>query len=889
MLKQLLALFLITTFCQIGFGQSRLSGASSSPSKSTGTKTYEIGGIRMFGAERLDPDAIKLVSGLKVGKKIKIPGEDLAMAIKNIWDQGLFADVYITQEKVIGSTIFLNIHVKEQPRLSRFSFEGAKKSEVDELREEINLYKEKIVTENLLKTTRRIIKSYFIDKGFLNVDVALEKTPDSSYVNHVLLNIDIKKGKKVGIEVIEVYNNKALTKGAVRRSLKETKQRLVFKPLEDFDGMLLGAMKAWFDGVDSTKALKYMGDYFEDRVKMNIFKSSKFIRDNYTADKEMLIAKYNKKGYRDARILKDSIVKVDDKNIKLVLVMDEGPQYKFRDIKWTGNTKYSTEVLQKMLGIEEGDVYDASKLEGRLTMDPNGGDISSLYMDDGYLFFQIVPLEIRVEDDSIDIEIRIYEGQQATIDEVFIKGNSKTNDHVIRRELRTRPGDLFSRSDIIRSQQQLSGLGYFDPEQLQVNPIPDQTDGTVDIEYVVVEKPSDQIELSGGWGGGRVLGTLGVSFSNFSAKNFFKGEEWRPLPAGDGQRLSVRAQSNGRFFQSYNMGFTEPWLGGKKPYSFTISAYHSIQSNGQTTWLKDSTNISRNLKDAEGNRIANPLRQDIRITGVSVGLGQQLKWPDDYFVLQQEVAYQHYNVNQWPQFILSDGIANNLFYRITLSRNSQDQQIFPRLGSNMRVSFQATPPYSVFNNKDYSGLDLNERYRWLEYFKWKATSEWYTRIVENLVLRTKAGFGFINTYNDRVGEPPFERFYLGGSGLTGFALDGREIIALRGYDDQSVSQIIGGTIISKYTLELRYPFSLNPSATIYGLGFLEAGNTWNSFRNYNPFDVRRSAGLGVRVFLPMFGLLGLDYGWRFDDTPEFGGQTQNGQLHFTIGAVIGEL
>lgn len=889
MLKYLVALFLLVLVSVTGTAQTRISGSETISGSLDKPKTYEIAGIRMIGAERLDPDAIKLISGLKVGQKIKLPGEDLSTAIKNIWSQGLFSDVYISLEKLIGNSIFINIHVKEQPRLSRFSFKGAKKSEVDELREEINLYKEKIVTENLVKTTRRVVREYFIDKGYLNTEVDIKQIEDSSYANHVLLDIRIDKGKKVGIQIIEVSGNKELSKGAIRRSMKETKQKLIFKPLEDLDGIMLAALKARFDRKDSTEAAKVLGEYFEDRVKLNIFKTSKFIKENFEVDKGKIIDKYNKRGYRDARIIKDSIVKLDDKNIKLLLTIDEGLQYKFRTIRWNGNTKYSTEDLQKMLGIEKGDIYDAAKLEGRLMMDPSGGDISSLYMDDGYLFFQINPLEVRVEKDSIDIEIRIYEGQQATIDEVFIKGNTKTNDHVIRRELRTRPGDLFSRSDIIRSQQQLSGLGYFDPEQLQVNPIPDQSDGTVDIEYVVAEKPSDQIELSGGWGGGRVLGTLGVSFSNFSARNFFNGEEWRPLPAGDGQRLSVRAQSNGRFFQSYNMSFTEPWLGGKKPLQFSVSAYHSIQSNGQTAFLKDSTNINRNLRDDDGNKIDNPLRQDIRITGVSVSLAKQLKWPDDYFVLQQELAYQHYEVNRWPQFILSDGIANNLFYRLTLSRNSQDQQIYPRLGSNMRVSFQATPPYSIFNNRDYSALSLNERYRWLEYFKWKTTSEWFTRVVENLVLRTKVGFGFINTYNDRVGEPPFERFYLGGSGLTGFALDGREIIALRGYDDQSVSQIIGGTIISKYTLELRYPFSLNPSATIYGLGFLEAGNTWNSFRNYNPFDVRRSAGLGVRVFLPMFGLLGLDYGWRFDDTPEFGGQTQNGQLHFTIGAVIGEL
>ncbi len=868
-------------------GQSRLGDGSkidySNPKK------YTIGGIKVEGTEKLDPDAIKLLSGLRVGDVLEVPGPRFSQAIRNIWDQGLFADVKITYENIVGNQIFLAIHVKEQPRLSRFKFNGLKKSEAEDIREEINLYKEKIVTENLIVSTQRKIRDFFVDKGYLNVNSYVKQIPDSNFPNHVLMIINVQKGKRVRIDKIEIEGNQALTNGAVRRALKETKQKLIFKPFEDFDGMIVDASKAGFNTADSLTAIGVIGDYFEERVKLNVFKSSKYIQSNFDGDKANLITKYNSRGYRDARIVSDTLIPVGLNAVRLKLTIDEGNRYYYRNIRWYGNSIYSTDLLSKMLGIRKGDVYDSDKLNKRLMMDPNGGDISSLYMDDGYLFFQINPNEVRIEGDSIDIDIRIYEGQQAEINRISVTGNTKTNEHVVMREIRTRPGNLFSRTDIIRSQRQLSVLGYFDPEQLDLNTIPNPSEGNVDIEYIVAEKPSDQVELSGGWGAGQLVGNLGLTFSNFSTKNFFKRDYWQPLPSGDGQRLSLRASSNGRWFQSYNMSFTEPWLGGRKPLSFSVSVYHSVQTNGQSKWTKESPTSSTNLRDSLGNRIPNPGRADIKITGGSLGLAQQLKWPDDYFIGRVELAYQNYVMNNWTQFLLTNGNANNIFARFTLSRNSQDQEIFPRMGSNVKLSLQFTPPYSLFNNKDYSTLSLNDRYKWVEYYKWKFSSEWFTRIYENLVLRAKAGFGFLGLYNQQVGQSPFERFYLGGSGLTGFQLDAREIIALRGYDDQSVSARTGGTIISKYTLEMRYPFSLNPSATVFGLAFLEAGNTWNSFRDYNPFEVKRSGGIGVRVFLPMFGLLGLDYGWRFDDTPEFGQQSQKGQLHFTIGAVLGEL
>ncbi len=876
MFRKLILIFLC--FCAIentSLAQQILG--SGSKIDYTNPKEYRIGGIEVVGTKKLDPNALILLSGLKVGRKLAVPGEVISRSITKLWKQGLFEDVKIRYTKIQGDFIFLEIEVKEQPRLSRFKFSGVKKSEANDLRDEIDLYKEKIVTQGMLLSTQNIIKRYFTEKGYLNTRVTINQIDDKEFPDHVYFDIKIKKFDKVKVQEIIIEDNQALTAYKIKKAMKETREKSIFYPFYEFDKMILQTTKASMPWEDSLHAGKVMIEYLTENIHLNIFKNAKFILKNYQDDKKLIIDKYKSKGYRDAKIVSDTVIKNNPKSVSIKIKIDEGPKYYFRNINWVGNTKFPTAMLQGLLAIEKGDVYNPELLDQRLYMDPNGKDISSIYMDDGYLFFQVTPVEVYVDKDSVDLEIRIYEGQQATVNKVSVGGNTKTNDHVIYREIRTYPGSLFSRSDIIRSQRELSVLGYFDPQAMNVNPLPDPENGTVDISYTVAEKPSDQIELSGGFGAGRVVGTAGIVFTNFSLRNVLKLDEWRPLPSGDGQSLSLRAQTSGRWFSSINMSFTEPWLGGKKPISFSVSGYHSVQTNGEAAKI-----------DLNGERIDNPNRRHIKITGASIGLGKQLKWPDDYFILRHELAFQAYEMRDWQAFIFDNGFANNFFYRVTLNRNSLDQIIYPKLGSDIKLSLQFTPPYSKMNGRDYALLESQQKYKWIEYYKWKFTVDWYTPIVQNLVLKTKAGVGFLGFFNEDIGHAPFERFYLGGSGLTGFQLDGREIIALRGYDDGSVSPVTGGTSIAKYTAELRYPLSLNPNATIYMLTFAEAGNTWNDFSNFQPFNVNKSAGIGVRIFLPMFGLLGLDWGYRLDDIQSRPGMQQS-QIHFTIGANLGQL
>jgi outer membrane protein insertion porin family len=791
-------------------------------------KQYEIGGITVTGTKYLDKKVLTLLSGLSVGEKIQVPGEGVTDAVKKLWDQGLFSDVGIYLDRIDGERIFLEIRLTERPRLNRFALKGVKKGDANDIRDKINLIKGKVVTDNLLVSTENIIRDHFIDKGFLNAEVNSVITPDSLLPNNVTLDFFVNKGRKVKINRIIFHGNQEVKDGKLSRSMKETKQR------------------TWW----------------------RVWKASKFLEAEYNEDKKMLLAKYNQLGYRDARIISDTVYSNRDGSVNVEINLEEGRKYYFRNIAWVGNTKYSSEVLDRVLGIKKGDVYDQARLEANLFMNPNERDVSSLYLDDGYLFFNVEPVEVLVEGDSIDLEMRMREGKQATINRVTVRGNTKTNDHVILREIRTKPGQLFSRSDIIRTQRELSQLGYFNPEAMGVEPKPNPVDGTVDIEYTVEEKPSDQIELSGGWGMGTIIGTVGVAFNNFSVRNMFKKGAWRPLPAGDGQRLSLRAQSNGPWFQSYNFSFMEPWLGGNKPRALSISAYHSAQSNGITTGETGS--------------------QGIRISGVSVGLGTRLTWPDDFFMLQQSINYKNYSLNN---YILvqgfNDGAANTFSYQITLSRNSIGDPIFPTYGSIISVGLEATPPFSLMTGLDVENSSQAERYRWIEYHKWKFDYKWYLALAKNLVIETKAQFGFLGLYNSGLGVAPFERFFVGGDGLSGFGLDGREIIALRGYDNNSLTptingNMVGGTIFNKYALELRYRISPNPQATVYVLGFLEAGDSWLGFKDFNPFQVKKSAGVGVRIFLPMFGLLGLDYGWRFDDVPGRPDMAPS-QFHFSIG------
>lgn len=808
-------------------------------------REYEIGGITVTGSENFDTQAIILFSGLKVGDRIDIPGEAITKAIRNLWKQRLFADVQVKLADIRGDVAFLNIEVKERKRLSRFKFEGVNRSQADDLREKIRLVRGTVVNENIKTNIVNTCRNFFIDKGYLRTAVEVVEKVDTLIPNSVMLFINIDKKNKIKIKEIEFTGVTAVKESKLLKAMKDTKKRGI----------------------------------------MRIFSPSKFISSSYRTDKKSIIALYNTKGYRDARIISDSVYDIDEKHIGIRIDILEGNQFYFRDIFWTGNTKYSSAELNRILDINKGEVYDQSKLESRLYMNPNGGDISSLYLDDGYLAFTPQVMEVLVENDSIDLEVRLYEGKQYRVNQVLITGNTKTNDHVVRREIRTRPGDLFSRSDIIRTQRELAQLGYFDPEQFEINPVQNDREGTVDLEYGVVEKPSDQIELSGGWGAGRIVGTLGISFTNFSMRNIFNLKAWRPLPTGDGQRLSLRVQSNGIYFQSYNASFTEPWLGGKRPTSLTVSISHSVQTNG----------VRKNDEMRA--------RQSLLITGGSVGIGKRLQWPDDYFQLFQSINYQYYQLNNFRNiFVFSDGFANNLNYLVALSRNSVDNPLYPRYGSNVALTLRITPPFSAFIDKDYENLPPSEKYRFVEYHKWKFTTEWFTELAPKLVLRTKAGWGFLGYYNQDIGPSPFERFYLGGSALSGFQLDGREIIALRGYQDMSVSAPQGSNVITKYTMELRYPISLNPSATIYALGFAEAGNSWLAFQEFNPLQLKRSVGFGLRIYLPMFGLMGIDYGWGLDPydpahdgfgnsqfNPATGAFKPQGQFHFTIGMDLGEL
>lgn len=779
-------------------------------------KDYEIGGIKVSGAVFSDENALKSIAGFRVGDRIRIPGGDIPRAMKALWNLKLFTDIQILEEKALGDIVFLEIRVQERPRLTNHSFINIRKSLHEDINEKLNpiLVKGGIVTDNTKVTAQKTIEKHFIEKGYLDAKVTVTEVPDSARINAVRLVFDLDQGDRVRIQDITFVGNENVKPGKLRRLMKETKS------------------------------------------KKAIFSSSKFIRADYKTDQKSLITHYNNVGFRDALILGDSIWREEDGDLQLLINISEGPRYYFRNISWKGNSIYTDETLTEVLGIKKGDVYNQELLEKRLQFSEEGRDVSSLYMDNGYLFFNIEPIEVAISGDSLDLEMRIFEGPQATIDKVVINGNDRTHEHVIRRELRTQPGDKFSRSDIIRSQRQIINLGYFNPENLGINTPVNPQRGTVDIEYTVEERPSDQLELSAGWGGvGRgVIGTLGVSFNNFSARNIFKKESWSPLPQGDGQRLSVRAQTNGRFFQSYNLSFTEPWLGGKKPNSFSAAGFYTrFNLSGGT----------------------------FGIGGGTFSLGTRLKFPDDNFVSSTALNLQNIQLANWYDGlfrtgegeIVTDGRFNNFSITQTISRSTVNNPLFPQEGSVFSLSLQATLPYSLFTDKPYADLSVEERFKWLEYHKWRFTAQWYTTIVGKLTLKTEAKIGMIGAYNREIGISPFERFQLGGDGLNNQQFgqfNGTDIVSMRGYEisDMQANLINGQTvatpIFNKYTVELRYPLSLNPNSTIYVLAFAQGGNAYRDFRSYNPFDLKRSAGLGLRVFLPMFGILGFDYGIGFD-------------------------
>ena len=805
-------------------------------------KEYEIGGITVVGANYSDETAIKSIAGLKVGEKIRLGagGYDVARAIKALWRLRLFTDVSVYQTKTIGDIVMLEISVKERPRLSRYSYKGTKKSYHDDMNEIVNQYLQKggIITENIKINSINAIKEFFAEKGYLDAEIKVEEIPEDTPPNSVRLVFDVDRKERIKIQDLTFSGNTQVKDKKLRKLMKET------------------------------------------RRKRHLFSSSKLIDEEYQNDKKKLVAYYNTIGFRDARILGDSIWREDDGDLMVQVNIEEGNRYYFRNIAWKGNSIYQTKMLADVLGISSGDIYNQELLENRLSFSQDGRDITTLYMDNGYLFFRVDPIEVSIDNDSIDLEIRIYEGPQATIDKVSIAGNDRTHEHVIRRELRTRPGQKFSRSDIIRSQREIINLGYFNPETLDVNTPVNPQRGTVDIDYTVEEKPSDQLELSAGWGGrGRgVIGTLGVSFNNFSLRNIFNKESWSPLPQGDGQRLSLRAQTNGRFFQSYNVSFTEPWLGGKKPNSFTVAGYYTNLTNGQT---RESSLFSR-----------------LGIANFSIGLGTRLKVPDDNFVYSATLNLQQLNLNNWTRGDfrvdggdeLTDGKFYNFNIRQTLARTTVVDPIYPKTGSKVSLTLQLTPPYSIFNrDRQYSDEPASERFKFLEYHKWRFDAEWYTQIVGNLVLLTSAKIGMLGLYNEDIGLSPFERFVLGGDGLAGqqFGLLGNDIISMRGYDTQHIpaSNNGGAAVFDKFTVELRYAITTNPSSTIYVHVFAQGGNAWDRIGDFNPFDIKRSFGAGLRVFLPMFGTLGFDYGLGFDRDDVLPGSplTQYGTFNIVLG------
>ena len=834
-------------------------------------KKYTIEEITVSGNTTFSEQTIITYSGLRKDSEITIPGKDIANAIKKLWNSKLFSDIEVYVTKIEGNNAYLQIQLSDLPQLNDIKINGVKKGKIEGIINDNKLKKGVKVTENLITTTKNhLVKKYKKD-GFYNTKVHINtiEVKDSIQTSRVNMVLNIDKGEKVKIKDIVFGGNQVLTDKRLRKAMKSTKKI----------------------------------------NRLRIFKRSKYVDSAYQADLGHIVDAYKENGYRDARILSDSLAVNDDKTISLFINVKEGEQYTFGDIKFIGNTVYSDEFLHRLLRIKKGDTYNGVLLQKRIAdqTKPDAFDITNQYQNNGYLFSTINPVEVSADNNVIDMEIRISEGKPAYFNSVTVVGNDKTNDHVIYRELRTRPGELYSKANVVRTVRELGQLGFFDAQELtpnfnNANPV----EGTIDMEYAVKESGSSQIELQGGYGGGGFIGTLGLSFNNFSIKDIFKKEAYKPIPMGDGQKLALRLQAS-RFYQTYSFSFSEPWLGGKRPVQFSTSLSHTKQ------FLYDYT-----TGNADKSRSFN-------ITGITFGLAKRLTVPDDYFTLSQAVSFQRYDLNNYNTglFTFGDGYSNNLSYTIGLSRNNTSvDPIFPTGGSKFSVSAKLTLPYSLFNGVDYEAMsedydkalekrsnaestsDLDyitaneeiteidqERYKWLEFYKINFKGEWYTEITKNLVLRPLAEFGFLGAYNNERGVIPFERYYLGGDGLGTYSLDGREAIQLRGYPNQSLTPLDestgsasndGGTIYNKFSLELRYPITLKASAKIYALAFLEGGVSYNSFRDFNPFAIKRSAGLGLRIFMPAFGLLGIDFGHGFDPLP--GETTKNGwETHFIIG------
>tara|TARA_R110000796_G_scaffold41772_4_gene103562 strand:- start:152086 stop:154731 length:2646 start_codon:yes stop_codon:yes gene_type:complete len=835
-------------------------------------KKYILAGLKVTGLESYNEQTVKTYTGLRDGQPITVPGDEISTIINKLWSLELFSDISFYITKIEGDNIYLELNILERPTLSKVTVYGVKKGKIDDILKDTDLKKGKKITENLIANTKNYLQNKYKKKGFLNTKVTIATAKDTSETNAQSMVVNIKKGSKVKISSINFEGNEKISDRKLKKSLKKTKERSLKNILK--------------------------------------LKRSKYIPEDYEADLVKLVEGYAEKGYRDARVISDSIIKNGEDLIDINIKVEEGDKYYFGDIDFVGNTVYTDRQLSAVLGIKKGDTYNGVLLKERIADNtkPDPNDVTSLYQNNGYMFSQINPVEMSASNDTINFEIRIIEGKETYLDHVTVDGNEKTNDHVIFRELRTRPGQKYNKADIIRSIRELGALGFFDAENVKPDVLnPDPNAGTVDLNYSLVESGSSQIELQGGYGGGGFIGTLGLSFSNFSIQNLFNGEAYKPVPMGDGQTFALRLQAS-QTYRVYSLSFSEPWLGGKKPVSFSAS----LSRTKQFSYNYNATGANRYKPDKDKN---------FSITGITLGLAKRVQWPDDFFTISHSIGYQLYEFNDYNLglFNFGNGNSNSLAYTLGISRRSAGTNpIFPTSGSNFEIKAKFTPPWSLFNGKDYDQLNEDlaaaivnrdqdeleridkERFKWLEFYKVNFKGDWYTTLIGNissksLVLRTNAEFGFLGNYNSKAGQVPFERFYVGGDGLGNFTLDGRETIQLRGYENQSITPYVvnpvsgnteqaGGLIYNKFSLEMRYPLTLKPSASIYGLVFAEGGNAFDNFKDFNPFEIKRSVGAGLRIFMPAFGLLGIDFGYGFDKDASPSSTGPSGwQTHFIIG------
>ena len=853
-------------------------------------KKYKIADIKVTGVKNYDDFVLIGFSGLSVGDEISVPGDEVTAAVKAFWKHGLFSDVKILANKIEGDSIWLEYQLKQRPRISEVNYHGIKKGEREDLEAKLGLKKGFQITPNVLDRAKILIEKFFDGKGFKNVDVNIQQKDDIAHEGEVILDIYIDKNEKTKIHRIYFEGNNALTARQLKKAMKKTNEK--FSLFNDWKSSIL-----------------------------EMFSTKKFTTEEYENDKNNLISKYNEYGYRDAVLLADSVVNFNEKKVDIFLKVDEGEKYYLKDIRFVGNTKYSTDYLMAVLGMKPGEVYNQKKLNDRLSMDEDA--VSNIYFNNGYLFFNADPVEVEVENDSIALEIRIQEGPQATINRVIINGNDRLYEDIVRRELRTKPGKLFSREDLMRSVREIAQMGHFDPENMNPRPIPDPENGTVDIEYNLVSKANDQIEFSAGWGQTGVIGKLSLKFTNFSMKNFLNPKSYKGIiPQGEGQTLTLSGQTNGRYYQAYSISFLDPWFGGKRPNTLSISAYFSKQTDISTSYLSNMYSgynpyyyggypyygsygyggyygsyypgYGYGYNTGSYELALNP-DKSIMMFGLAAGYGKRLNWPDDFFQFMATLNYQVYMMHDWDYFLVNNGTCHNVNLELLLQRNSIDNPLYTRSGSQFSFSVAATPPFSLFDGKDYASMSDQdpEKFKMIEYHKWKFKAKVFSPLApltvkRTPVLMTRAEFGFLGTYN-KYKRSPFETFYMGGDGMTGYSSTyATETIGLRGYENGSIAgngdYSSYGYAYTRLSMELRYPFILEPSSTIYGLVFAEAGNAWTDMSNYNPFDLKRSAGVGVRIFLPMIGLMGIDWAYGFDE-PNYGssGKRSGSNFHFIIG------